>query len=983
MKSTADKAASNFLGGLSRWMLPLLLLLFANDIGAQGWEKVFGGPRTEWGQSVIETSDHGYIIAGFSQSFSADNDFDVYVIKTDVDGTLVWQEVYDHGDRQFGYEIIETTEGDFVIVGKIDETPGLPSKVYLLKIDRTGKEIFHRVYASNGMEEEGNSLVQLPDGGFAIVGNTRTPGEPNTSDILVLRTDANGNEIWRQTYGTDEQDTGESIVYTEEGFFAVGRSAEPTSSITFDIALLKVADDGEMNFLMRIGDPGVSETASSMLVTQDNKLIVGGEGFGKAPSIMLLNLDGEKLWQWSTGAGTVGEIFTVKETPNGEIVGAGFFEITEQNADVFLVGLDVAAEGELIWSSLLGEDNKYDEAAGLDITHDGGLIITGMTSYEAGIINDVRLMRTDATGNTITNHISGKVYQSEDGCNNFVLGDLPLPGWIVRAEGTENTYFGTTDADGNFDITVDTGAYTVTVLGLSPYWDICDDAGQQVSFGQFYSEATANFPVEPSTECTYLEVDVAAEFLAPCSDVTYTVSYCNIGTLDALGAYVDVTLDSEMTYNSADIPGTEITPNVYRFDLGDVAVTDCGSFDISVALDCEGIATGQAGLVSAHIYPDAICGDPDPNWDGTSIIVTGRCENDSIKFTIENVTGLQMQESRMYIVTEDDVMFLNGPQDFQLDGNDSEMIDLPATGATYRLIAQQAEFHPGSSNPTVVVEGCTTENSEEYSTGFVNQFPEDDQDNFVAFDVQEIIDSGTPASMRGYPNGFMDGSITANTDLVYTIFFENAGIDTIDRVVIRDTISPNLDITSVMPGASSHPYDFEVYNTGVLKITFEEIQLLPGSSAGEATDRGFVKFRIAQKPNNPQGTIISNSAAVFFDYEEPVQTNVVDHTVSCQTLFEQDQDCLDIVSNINNPVPGVTINVYPNPFFESTTFEIEGIENEELSFKVYDLYGRLMRSDRFRGAKFDFYRHHLPAGLYVYQIEMQGQLISSGKITVR
>ncbi len=981
MKSTADKAASNFLGGLSRWILPLLLVFFANDIVAQGWEKVFGGPSTDWGQSVIETSDHGYIIAGFSQSFGPDGDFDAYVIKTDVDGTLVWQKNYDHGDRQFGYKIIETTDGDYVVVGKIDETPGLPSKVYLLKIDRTGKEIFHKVYASNGKEEVGNSLVQLPDGGFAIVGDTRIPGDANSSDILVLRTDANGNELWRQTYGTDDRDFGESIVHTDEGFFIAGKSTEPNSLIIYDIVLLKLDNNGDEIFTRRIGQEGVNETGADILVTQDNKLILSGEAFGKAPSIMQLNLNGDSLWQWTTGAGTVGEIYTVKEKPTGELVGAGFLEITEQNADAFLVGLN--ANGTLLWSSLLGEDNKYDEASGLDITHDGGLILTGTTSYEATIINDVYLMRTDATGNTITNHITGKVYQSEDGCNNFALGDLPLPGWIVKAEGTENTYFGTTDADGNFDITVDTGAYTVTVLRLSPYWSVCDDAGQQVSFGQFYGEATVNFPVEPATACSYLEVDVAAEFLAPCSDVTYTVSYCNIGTQDATAAYVDVTLDSEMTFISGELPEEDLGNNVFRFQLGDIDVTDCGSFTIGVALDCDGIATGQAGLVSAHIYPDDICGTPDPNWDGTSIIVTGRCENDSIKFRIENVTNIPMEDSRLYIVTEDQVMFLNGPQDFQLPGNGTETIDFPATGATYRLIAQQSEFHPGSSNPTVVVEGCTTENSNEYSTGFVNQFPEDDQDNFVAFDVQEISDSGTPASMRGYPNGFMDASITANTDLVYTIFFENAGIDTIDRVVIRDTISPNLDITSVIPGASSHPYDFEIYNTGVLKITFEEIQLLPGSSAGEATDRGFVKFRIAQKPNNPQGTIISNSAAVFFDYEEPVQTNVVSHEVSCLSIFEQDQDCLEIISDINNPVPGVTINVYPNPFFESTTFEIKGIESEEFSFKVYDLFGRLMRSDRFRGAKYDFYRHHLPAGLYVYQIEMEGQLINSGKITVR
>ncbi|GJM35530.1 MAG: hypothetical protein DHS20C18_45310 [Saprospiraceae bacterium] len=983
MTSQADKPAGKFFGGLVTWTLLVLVLFSAQGIKAQGWEMVFGGALTDWGQSVIETSDHGYVIAGFSESFPPDQDLDVYVIKTDVDGTLVWQKNYDHGDKQLGLEIIETTDGDFIVVGSIIELPGDIPKVYLLKIDKTGKEIFHKSFANNDKAEVGNSVIQLSDGGFAIIGSSRIDGDTDSSDILVLRTDENGTELWRQTYGTDRRDFGEAIVKTEEGFFIAGTSRELNNfsgGVLTDIWLAKLGETGDTIYTKRFGDEDSSDAALDLIVTQAGKLVLSGI-IGDEPAIALFDLDGEMQWTWISGAGTRGEIYTVIEKQSGELVGAGYRELSDQNSDIYLVGLD--GNGALIWSNLLGEPNKFDEAAGLAITRDNGLVITGTTSFEAGIINDVYLIRTDATGNTITNHIKGRVYQSTDGCNNFTSGDLPMPSWIVKAEGTANTYFGTTDADGNFDITVDTGSYTVTILRQSPYWDVCDADGQQVDFGQFYSEETLSFPIEPATECSYLEVDVSAEFLAPCSDVTYTVSYCNIGTLDANDAYVDVTLDSEMVFNSAELPEEALGNNVYRFQLGDIGVTGCGSFTISVAMDCEGIATGQAGMVSAHIFPDAICGPTDPNWDGTSIIVGGRCENDSIKFSIKNVTSLQMGESRMYIITEDDVMFLNGPQDFQLPPNGTDTITIPATGATYRLIAQQSAFHPGSSNPTVVVEGCITEGSEQYSTGFVSQFPEDDQDNFVAFDVQEIIDSGTPASMRGYPSGFMDASITANTDLVYTIFFENTGIDTIDRVVIRDTISPNLDITSVIPGASSHPYDFKIYNTGVLKITFEEIQLLPGSSAEEAASRGFVKFRIAQKPNNPQGTIISNSAAVFFDYEAPVQTNQVVRQVGCQSIFAEDQDCLDIVSDVTNPVPGVTINVYPNPFFESTTFEIKGIENEEFSFKVFDLFGRLLRSDQFSGAKYDFYRHQLPAGLYVYQIGIAGQLISSGKITVR
>jgi uncharacterized repeat protein (TIGR01451 family) len=297
------------------------------------------------------------------------------------------------------------------------------------------------------------------------------------------------------------------------------------------------------------------------------------------------------------------------------------------------------------------------------------------------------------------------------------------------------------------------------------------------------------------------------------------------------------------------------------------------------------------------------------------------------------------------------------------------------------LVAQQSPDHPGMSNPTIAIEGCTQGDS--YSTQYYTQFPENDQDNFIAIDVQEVETtsvSSEQATLKGHPKGYQDEIIVPNTDLTYTINFANLGTDTINRIVIRDTLPISLDIQKIIPGSSSHPYDFQIYNNGVLKITFDEIQLQPNSSADPTLTRGFVKFRIAQKPNNPVGTIIDNSAAVFFDYYEPVINNVVHHLVDCETYIT---GCL-ITSTYTPELPDhAKIKVYPNPFIEKATIEIVGNVTGVKVFSVYDTFGRLINRSYFEGSQFDYYRNHLPQGLYIYKLESEGQLIDSGKIMIR
>ena len=193
--------------------------------------------------------------------------------------------------------------------------------------------------------------------------------------------------------------------------------------------------------------------------------------------------------------------------------------------------------------------------------------------------------------------------------------------------------------------------------------------------------------------------------------------------------------------------------------------------------------------------------------------------------------------------------------------------------------------------------------------------------------------------------------------------------------MIRDTLSPWLDIHSLKAGASSHDYDLDVYSNGIIKFTFDNI-LLPDSTTNELLSHGFVKFRISQKPNNPIGTVIHNSAAIYFDFNEPVITNETFHTIGA--------DFVEIlVGDITIYLPETELKVYPNPFLHSTTFEILQEENSSLNqtkFRLFDAQGRLVREEVFDGNQFQFSRKGLSKGIYFYKIESNKDLIFGGKL---
>jgi hypothetical protein len=941
----------------------------------QGWQLNYGSAKTDEGWSVLQMEDQGFLVVGFGESFGTDNDQKIFVVRTDVDGTVLWSRYYDDGFQVQARAITPTKDGNFLIIGNIKTLSGSKEDIYLLKIDRKGNQIWHTKFGTVNLAERVSDVVMDADGGFTVIGATETTDRED--DALVVKFDKNGSPVWFKTYGTPKSDKGNAMIAFGNGYAFVGDSK---NSIGFnnDIILFRIDSKGEIIWQSRISN-SFREEGRALIATKDGGIAIAGVVNDNTDAFVVkFDANGRQIWTRSVGeAGKEEEANDIVELPDGSLAIVGLKLVDPVNVDVYIAKLD--SRGNILWDVTQGDPLFTEEGRDIKATADGGFIIAGYNGKLLSSFNDMILLKTDGKGNVISNRINGRVFEDRDAQCDYDNGERLLSNWIVQAKGANNTYYGTSDAKGNYSLLVDTGVYIVSVVPANVYWGPCSTTGNTIRLKTVYDSIRVDFPVKVAIGCPYLELNVTTPFLATCSDLEYTLVCANTGTGTADKSYIDLFLDSKLAFKSASVP-TQILPNgKRRIQLGSLAAGGAGKITFQASLACQGIANGQAALVSAQIYPDSSCLKPSADWDGSSIVVIGQCLKDTVAFRIQNVGKGAMKKPGRSIVVRDDVM-LGLPQSelqFQLEPQQIKEIRFAANGSAYRVFADQATGHPsGAAYQTAFVEGCVNDGTP-ITTGTVTQFPEDDPNSNLSIDVQEIKSALLPVELRGYPKGYRDAAlIDSKTDLFYTVLFKNTSTEAVQRIVIRDTLSSALDLTSIEPGASNYPYRFEVYSNGVLRITFDSIQL---PAAGNAAPKyGFIKFKVAQKANTPKGTVIKNRATVFFDYQKPIASNSVKHQVGVFPDFVQ-----VITSSKEVFVEGVSVDVYPNPFSESVTIQLKGRQYDQLQMSIYDLKGQLVRHEVYNSSFILIHRNELTAGMYVYKLESGGKLINSGKLLVR
>ncbi len=196
--------------------------------------KTFGGSEMEYGRSVQQTTDDGYIITG-------EMDRDVWLLKTNSNGDSLWSKTFGGNTIDKGYSVQQTTDGGYIITGYTWSFGNGNSDVWLIKTDSQGNEEWEKTFG-NSYSNEGYSVQQTTDGGYIITGYYVAAG--NIEDLWLIKTDPQGNEEWNQTFGGSEVDWGYSVQQTTDDGYIITGKTRSFGNGNNDVWLIKTDSEG-------------------------------------------------------------------------------------------------------------------------------------------------------------------------------------------------------------------------------------------------------------------------------------------------------------------------------------------------------------------------------------------------------------------------------------------------------------------------------------------------------------------------------------------------------------------------------------------------------------------------------------------------------------------------------------------------------------------------------------------------------------------
>ena len=212
-------------------------LIKTDSYGNEEWGKTFGGASRDCGYSVQQTKDSGYIIAGATSSYGAGAG-DVYLIKTDPHGNKEWEKTFGGASYDWGSSVQQTADGGYIIAGNTYSYGAGERDVYLIKTDPYGNKEWEKTFGGADWDS-GYSVQQTKDGGYIIAGNTLSYGA-GEEDVYLIKTDPHGNKEWGKTFGGADCEYGLSVQQTADGGYIIAGKTYSYRVWDSDVYLIKV-----------------------------------------------------------------------------------------------------------------------------------------------------------------------------------------------------------------------------------------------------------------------------------------------------------------------------------------------------------------------------------------------------------------------------------------------------------------------------------------------------------------------------------------------------------------------------------------------------------------------------------------------------------------------------------------------------------------------------------------------------------------------
>lgn len=321
-----------------------------DDEGKLIWARSVGGESWDYGFSGIQTSDGGFLAVGATQSYGTFV-HDVYVVRFNADGDILWTQVIDgagddRNDR--AHSVVETYDGGFAIAGYSYVEGGWYQNAWVIKLDNSGNIVWTRMVGGNS-GDVAEDIIETNDQGLLVVGGTASYG-PGRSSVYVFKLDESGDLLWTRTIGGEKDDYAYGVAETPDGdFVVVGLTHSYGAGLAGDLDasdayIIKFNAEGDSLWTRTVGGFNY-ERLDDVIITSDGYILAAGEtmtfgGSNMDAYVIKMDMQGDVLWTCALGSNGVHMAFSLVEVEPEKYIVTGRTHHSSYSRDIFVAWFD-------------------------------------------------------------------------------------------------------------------------------------------------------------------------------------------------------------------------------------------------------------------------------------------------------------------------------------------------------------------------------------------------------------------------------------------------------------------------------------------------------------------------------------------------------------------------------------------------------------------------------------------------------------------
>lgn len=345
---------------------------------------------------VQQTADGGYLLTGWTKGQTGAGS-DIFLIKADEQGNKTWEVLLKGNGYSCGFGVIQTSDGGAVLVGDTKSKTGVDHDVIVVKVDASGNEVWERNFGGPYCDY-GAAVVETADGGYLVIGGTESYGA-GVYDAYLIRLNSEGQKIWEKTYGGKGSDCAYALVQNPGGGFTVAGNTDSTNSGKTRVYLFQTDAEGSLLWERRIGQSddtygwSLQPTADGGYLVAGETAVVGASGGGLKSYLVKTDSQGNQLWEQIYGADSYSTAYALLQAGEGNYILVGKKESSEGVHDLYILKSDPRGE-------VLGERTLPDLggscAYSAQQTGDGACVLAGEQISPANGAKQVLLMKLAA-----------------------------------------------------------------------------------------------------------------------------------------------------------------------------------------------------------------------------------------------------------------------------------------------------------------------------------------------------------------------------------------------------------------------------------------------------------------------------------------------------------------------------------------------------------------------------------------------------------